>query len=255
MTLVDGGLDPDGNPASAYNYSAVLPWRPSGEHHTTEAAEHALVLGTASSASASGGRKTRAVVVDLYTGDAVSDVVLPFAAAHMLPLPSAAEADDHHEPSAMLLVDEAGGKAHVFPDTEDARAAAYVDRPRMTYFTVDQEKSEIRGYALLPAPDKRFGAASYSTAQTWTSRFPAEIGDIVGFASKPSNEVVNSWVRVLGDRSTLFKYLSPNVIFVATAPRGKGSSLSPRPTSTHSRVSLYPLDFICPFNSGGNTRE
>lgn len=232
--FLGGGAGPDGEPASAYNYSAVLPWRPSGDHHAADAAEHALVLGTAAAAGAGRG-KTRAVVVDLYTGAVVSDVVLPFAAAHTLPLPGAAEADDHHEPSAMLLVDadaRGGSEAHVFPATEQARAAAHADRPRVTYFTVDQERSEVRGYALLPSGS--FGAASYSAAQTWTSKFPAEVGDIVGFASKPANEAVNSWVRVLGDRSTLFKYLSPNVIFVATAPKGAG------PAAT--AVSVHLLD-------------
>ena len=89
-----------------------------GEQHNHDAAEHALILGTASSASSSGGLKTRAVVVDLYTGAVVSDVVLPFAAAHMLPLPGGAGGDDHHEPSAMLLVDAGGSVAHVFPATE-----------------------------------------------------------------------------------------------------------------------------------------
>jgi hypothetical protein len=47
---------------------------------------------------------------------------------------------------------------------------------------------------------------------------------IVGYAAKPADEVVNSWVRVLGDRSTLFKYLSPNVIFVAASPKGAAAA-------------------------------
>ena len=40
------GLDPNGDPAAAYNYSAVLPWRPAAAAHDP-AAEHALVLGKA----------------------------------------------------------------------------------------------------------------------------------------------------------------------------------------------------------------
>jgi hypothetical protein len=57
--FLGGGVDPDGEPASAYNYSAVLPWRPSGDHHTADAAEHALVLGTTSAAAACGSRMRR----------------------------------------------------------------------------------------------------------------------------------------------------------------------------------------------------
>ena len=97
--------------------------------------------------------RTRAVVVDLYTGAIESDVVLPFATAHYLPLPSAAAAADSktHEASAALLVDAAGASATVFPDTEEARVAAHVDRGIVSFFTVDQSANEIRGYALLPS--------------------------------------------------------------------------------------------------------
>jgi len=95
----------------------------------------------------------------------------------------------------------------------------------------------VRGYSLVPAPGGApggAGAGSYATAQSWAARFPPEVGHIVGFAAKPADEVVNSWVRVLGDRSTLFKYLSPNVIFVATAPKGASAA--------DSAVSVHLLD-------------
>ena len=216
--FLGAGLDPEGGLASAYEYSAIFSWRPSGEH--SHDAEHALILGTSrdggdGGVDANANARTRAVVVDLYTGEVESDAVLPYAVAHVLPLPSAAAAEDHHEPSATLLVDASEARAHVFPDTEEARLAAYADRSRMSFYTVDQTRAEVRGYAFLPAA---FGAASFDAAHAWTTKFPAEVGDIVGYAAKPANEVVHSWVRVLGDRSTLFKYLSPNVIFVAAAP-------------------------------------
>ena len=207
-----------------YSYASIEKWRPTGDH--AHDSEHALVLGVDERND-----RTRAVVVDLYTGAIESDVVLPFATAHYLPLPSAAAAADSktHEASAALLVDAAGASATVFPDTEEARVAAHVDRGIVSFFTVDQSANEIRGYALLPSsasaaepkPSSAEASAfpsSYPVAQTWSSLFPPESGSIVGYASKPSDEVVHSWTRVLGDRSTLFKYLSPNVIFVAASP-------------------------------------
>ena len=234
--FLGGGLDPEGNPAGDYNYSAVFaPWRLSqadrrptrGDDH--DHGEHALVLATATRGG--GGAKTRATVVDLYSGAVVSDVVLPYAAAHVLPVAITGDnLKDHahdHEPSAVLLVDEAGSRAHVFPNTKEAKMAAYAQRSRVSFFTVDQARAEVRGYALIPVTPHEHDvddfAASYATAQTWTSKFSPELGDIVGFAAKPAGEVVHSWVRVLGDRSTLFKYLSPNVVFVATAPKGADS--------------------------------
>lgn len=227
--FLGGGVDAKGEPASAYTYAAVYRWRPSGTDESRDG-EHALVMGTATDADASGGTKTRAVVVDLYTGEIESDVVLPFKAAHVLPLRT--PGDGRHDgtngehasssASAALLVDAAGWTAHAFPATSEARDAAYADRARISYYTVDQERNELRGYGLLPASvDKATGEApaSYRVAQTWSQRFPPEVGQIVGYAAKPANEIVHSWTRVLGDRSTLFKYLSPNVVFVATAPK------------------------------------
>ena len=127
-------------------------------------------------------------------------------------------------------MDASEARAHVFPDTEEARLAAYADRSRMSFYTVDQTRAEVRGYAFLPAA---FGAASFDASHAWTTKFPAEVGDIVGYAAKPANEVVHSWVRVLGDRSTLFKYLSPNIIFVAAAPTN---------AAAESAVSVHLLD-------------
>ena len=127
------------------------------------------------------------------------------------------------------MVDAAGWTAHAFPATSEARDAAYADRARISYYTVDQERNELRGYGLLPASvDRATGEApaSYRVAQTWSQRFPPEVGQIVGYAAKPANEIVHSWTRVLGDRSTLFKYLSPNVVFVATAPKDAPAGLS-----------------------------
>lgn len=234
--FLGGGVDAKGEPASAYTYAAVYRWRPSGTDDSRDG-EHALVMGTATDADASGGTKTRAVVVDLYTGEIESDVVLPFKAAHVLPLRT--PGDGRHDgpngehasssASAALLVDAAGWTAHAFPATSEARDAAYADRARISYYTVDQERNELRGYGLLPASvDRATGEApaSYRVAQTWSQRFPPEVGQIVGYAAKPANEIVHSWTRVLGDRSTLFKYLSPNVVFVATAPKDAPAGLS-----------------------------
>ena len=131
--------------------------------------ETARPSGANANANANANARTRAVVVDLYTGEVESDAVLPYAVAHVLPLPSAAAAEDHHEPSATLLVDASEARAHVFPDTEEARLAAYADRSRMSFYTVDQTRAEVRGYTFLPAA---FGAGSFDASHAWTAKFP-----------------------------------------------------------------------------------
>ena len=241
-TFLGGGVDAAGDPADAYRYAVLLPWRDGDDDDD----EHALVLGTAETASRADGapRRTRATVVDAYTGRITSDVVLPFEAAHVLPLLPFANEHEHdperhenpHAPSAMLLVDAENDEARVFPDTADAARAASLDARRVSFFTVDQSRNEVRGYALVPPEmddDTTADPRVYRTAQTWATRFPDELGSIVGFASKPPNEPTHAWTRVLGDRSTLFKYLSPNVIFVAVAPTATVASYEESAVSAH----------------------
>jgi|TARA_B110000240_G_scaffold52106_1_gene59619 hypothetical protein len=250
--FLGGGVDTAGDANGAYRYSVLLPWK---DALLGEGEERVLVLGTAYVGGLGGAKKTRAVVIDAYTGAVAWEEVLPFEAAHVLPLPSASEAGSHDgsvdggyshgAPSAMLLVDAHAPSARVFPDTDDARRAASIDRQRVSFFTVDQEKSEVRGYALMPdvsgsGHNASFGSthspedpSTYATTQIWTTKFPHELGSIVGYASKPGNEPVHTWVKVLGDRSTLFKYLSPNVIFVAVAPIGAAANREDAAVSAH----------------------
>jgi hypothetical protein len=230
-------LSPDGVLASLHNGDGRTLWRtflgatgPGFRYSAMYAwtlapgdvdAEHALVLGTQDSSEKGASAATRAVVVDLHAGAIVRDDVLPFAVAHVLPLPSEHSSHHHHHhhehPSAALLVDARSERATVFPATEAARTAAYVNRAEVFFYTVDQSRAEVRGYSLLPAP---LGSDAFDAAQSWSVKFPPEVGAIVGYAAKPPDETVHTWTRVLGDRSTLFKYLSPNVIFVAAAQTG-----------------------------------
>ena len=43
---------------------------------------------------------------------------------------------------------------------------------------------------------------------------------------QPAEDVVHAWVKVLGDRSSLWKYLNPNVITVSTSPSAAPPGLS-----------------------------
>lgn len=150
---------------------------------------------------------TTLFVVDQFTGDLFGEkTVLPFGAAHVLPFTTDAGAD------AVIIV-ASDGTARAYPS--ESTPDAFARLGRLSYYAVDQTANEVRGYALRRTDDDEDGIDS---VHAWTVSFPPEAGSIVGFASKPNeDERVNSWTRVPGDRSTLFKYLNPNTVFLATS--------------------------------------
>ena len=148
---------------------------------------------------------TTLFVVDQFTGDLFGEkTVLPFGAAHVLPFTMDAGTD------AVIIV-ASDGTARAYPSESTPDALARLRQ--LSYYKVDQTANEVRGYALRRTDDD-----AIDSVHAWTVSFPPEAGSIVGFASKPTeDERVNSWTRVPGDRSTLFKYLNPNTVFLATS--------------------------------------
>lgn len=65
---------------------------------------------------------------------------------------------------------------------------------------------------------------------------PEEV--VVGMVSRPNEDPVASVGRVLGDRRVLYKYLNPNLLLVATAPKDR-STLSVRLFDSFSGAVIY----------------
>ncbi|CEG00025.1 ER membrane protein complex subunit 1 [Ostreococcus tauri] len=172
----------------------LMAWRPlSGD----ESVEYALALATTADSSTF-------VVVNQYTGDIFGEpVTVRTRAAHVLPIKTSGGRD------ALIVVD-GEGKTGLYP--EATRAEVAVGLHRLSYYTIDRNANEVRGYKLIDE------SGSFDSLHAWTVSFPSDTGSIVGVAAKPpSGENVHSWTRIPGDRSTLFKYLNPNVVFVATS--------------------------------------
>ena len=176
-------------------FTGLRAWIPArGDPETS----YALVVAKSSSSTA-------LFVVNQFTGDLFGEkTTVPFGAAHVLPFTTAEGAD------AVLIV-ASNGTARAFPS--ESTPDAFTRLRRLSYYAVDQTANEVRGYALRRTDDD-----GIDSVHSWTVSFPPEAGSIVGFASKPNeDERVNSWTRVPGDRSTLFKYLNPNTVFLATS--------------------------------------
>ena len=178
-------------------FTSLMKWKPIGGD---DEIDYALAMAKSSST-------TTFFVVNQFTGELFGKpTIMDVAAAHVLPFTVPTGED------ALIIVD-AEGRAATYPERAEPSALDALNS--LSYYKVDQTTNEVRGYKLRKASD---GMTTMDSLHTWTVSFPPEAGSIVGFANKPtSGERVNSWTHVPGDRSTLFKYLNPNTIFVATS--------------------------------------
>ena len=181
-----------------WKYTALIPWMVDGKEALLTVAKNASTTIVQCVYQENGAKAEETAYYD-------------FAAVRLVPLEVSGEA------SRILFVDD-GGKASVYPpETENRKStsssAVRGAISRNSYYVVDQERNEVRGYTFA-LTDKEVGARG---VHTWTITFPPESGIIVGFSRKAARmEPVHAWVKVPGDRSTMFKYVNPNVFFIAT---------------------------------------
>lgn len=188
-------------------FVGLMEWTPVGGDSSVD---YALAIADDPDASS-----TVLIVVNQFTGETFGSIrEMPIRAAHVLPFTTP------NGESGLVLVDSEGVAVAYPDDQEAARVAAKEAIKRMSYYKVDQELNEVRGYRLFApsSSEEENDNARFESQHAWTVSFPPERGEIVGFASKPMRgETTHSWVHVPGDRSTLFKYLNPNTIFIATS--------------------------------------
>ena len=181
-----------------WKYTALIPWEVDGKEALLTVAKNA----------------TMTIVQCMYQENgakAAETTYYDFVAVRLVPL------EVSGEDSRIFFVDDVG-EASVFPLETESRESTTLNAvrraiPRNSYYVVDEERNEVRGYSFA-LTHKGAGA---SGVHTWTITFPPESGNIVGFSRKAAQtEPVHAWVKVPGDRSTMFKYINPNVFFIAT---------------------------------------
>jgi hypothetical protein len=88
-----------------------------------------------------------------------------------------------------------------------------------TLQTGSLQEQYLEGYSLLPTPfDGPFGGKIWASYLTWRSTLkPGET--VVSLTRRPQWPVASSG-KVLGDRSTLYKYLNPHLLAMVTATTG-----------------------------------
>ena len=196
---------------------AVLPWREGGEDGT----EHELLaLG-----AVPGGATTRAMWIRASDGAVLAEEVLPIAATRAIPL--AGEAFEGSRGERPVLLVGASGELHLVGVTRgdaadpiaaaDAREALASRASKVFYYESDEVSGEIRGYGLVP---DAAAAVGVRRAPLWQLTLPPS--ERMEAVVERTADAVHTQVKVLGDRSALYKYLGPNTAAVfATAVRAQ----------------------------------
>jgi hypothetical protein len=179
-------------PADAPRPRTLLLWR--GSH-----APQLLLAG-----SALDGAATRLVWLDAHTGAVAGSTTLPLRAARLVPL-SVLDAEGRR---IVLLWEPASGEVAVFPNTLQAAAAALSTASKLFLHAIDGHGGVVNGYTVTAPP-----GAGLRAVPAWSVVLHSPV---IASAVRPPGDVVFSRTRVRGDRSTAYKFLSPNTLLLVT---------------------------------------
>ncbi|XP_031256639.1 ER membrane protein complex subunit 1 [Pistacia vera] len=150
--------------------------------------------------------------VDTYTGKELNSLDLGHSVVQIIPLPLT----DSTEQRLHLLVD-ADRRVHLYPRTPEARTIFQQEFSNIYWYSVEADNSIIKGHVI-----KRtcIGEVAddfcFESGDLWSIVFPLESEKIIATVSRKSNEVVHTQAKVTSDQDVMYKYISKNLLFVAT---------------------------------------
>ncbi|XP_058074294.1 uncharacterized protein LOC131223031 isoform X2 [Magnolia sinica] len=192
-------------------------------HHAMDANPSVLVVGKCGLSSDAPGVLS---FVDAYTGKELNSLRLTHSIAQVVPLPFT----DSTEQRLHLLIDF-DKRAHLYPSSPDSINLFQRELPNIYWYYIDAERDIIRGHTLggncvLEVADKY----CFNTREIWSVVFPSESEKIATTATRKLNEVVHTQAKVIADHDVMYKYISKNMLFVATvAPKAAGEIGSATP--------------------------
>ncbi|KAL2250699.1 UNVERIFIED_CONTAM: ER membrane protein complex subunit 1 [Sesamum indicum] len=205
-------------------------------HHALDENPSVLVVGRCGYNSDSAGVLS---IVDTYTGEERSHIGPIHSIAHIIPL----HFTDSMEQRLHLLVD-ANQHAHLYPRTAEALGILQQELGNIYWYAAETDKGILRGYGLqtncvLEVADD----FCFDTRDLWSIVFPSESEKIAATATRSLNEVVHTQAKVTADQEVMYKYISKNLLFLATvAPKAVGPIGSVTPDE--SSLVVYVIDTV-----------
>ncbi|GAB4854302.1 hypothetical protein Ancab_022888 [Ancistrocladus abbreviatus] len=157
--------------------------------------------------------------VDTYTGKELQAHRVSHSVVQVIPLLHT----DSTERRLHLLID-ACKQAHLYPQTPESSAIVQREFPNVHWYSVDSDNGIIRGHGVKRnCISEVADEFCFCTRDLWSIIFPSDSEKIITTTTRKSNEVVHTQAKALADREVMYKYISKNILFVATvAPKAVG---------------------------------
>lgn len=186
-------------------------------HHAMDANPSVLVVGQCGRSANAPGVLS---FVDAYTGKEVNSLDLVHSIGQVIPLPFR----DSTEQRLHLLVD-ADRQVHLYPKTPEAKSIFDREISNINWYSVEADNGIIKGHVIK---SKGIGEAAddfcYDSGDLWSIVFPMESEKIIATVTRKPNEVVHTQAKVAAEQDVMYKYISKNLLFVATvAPKASGA--------------------------------
>lgn len=213
----------------------IYQWRVP-HHHAMDENPSLLIVGKCGKSSDAPGVLS---VVDSYTGNELNSIVLAHSIAQVIPLPFT----DSNEQRLHLIIDR-NSYGHLYPRTPDSINVFLREMSSIYWYSIDAEKSMIRGHALKGKCDlDSADEYCFSSKELWSIIFPSESEKIATIATRKMNEVVHTQAKVDADHDVMYKYISKNIVFAATvSPKASGEIGSATPEEA--LLVVYLIDAV-----------
>ncbi|CAF1883121.1 unnamed protein product [Brassica napus] len=205
-------------------------------HHAMDENPSVLVVGRCGSDSSAPGVLS---FVDVYTGKEISSSDIGHSVVRVMPLPFTDSTEQR-----LHLIADTEGHIHLYPKTSEALSIFQREFQNVYWYTVEGDDGIIRGQGMKSScAGETADEYCFTTKELWTVVFPSESEKIISTLTRKPNEVVHTQAKVSTDQDLLYKYVSRNLLFVATvSPKGAGEIGSVTPEE--SALVVYLIDTI-----------
>ncbi|XP_057779297.1 uncharacterized protein LOC130997883 [Salvia miltiorrhiza] len=205
-------------------------------HHALDQNPSVLIVGRCGDRLDSAGVLS---IVDAYTGEERNNMGPIHSIAHIIPL----SFTDSVEQRLHLLLD-ANRRAHLYPRTVEALDIFQRELGNIYWYSAETDEGILRGHGVQKncVLEEADNFCFYSR-DLWSIVFPSESEKIAATATRSLNEVVHTQAKVTADQEVMYKYVSKNLLFLATvAPKAVGPIGSVTPDE--SSLIVYLIDTV-----------
>ncbi|CAN6721388.1 unnamed protein product [Malus baccata var. baccata] len=205
-------------------------------HHALDENPSVLIVGRCGQSSEAPGVLS---IVDAYTGKEINSMAPAHSIVQVIPLPFT----DSTEQRLHLLID-ANQCGHLYPRTSDAIDIFQREFTNIYWYSVEADNDIIKGHALKGTCNQEaVDDYCFESKDIWSIVFPSDSEKIIATVTRKLSEVVHTQAKVIADSEVMYKYISKNLLFVATvAPKGSGEIGTATPEE--SWLTVYLIDTV-----------